>query len=583
MISACVQVTRYITHVEAIDTQFLLRQLYQYLTCLTSPDSEAFLPILQKHLEAGHTWFAKAKLFDSLNQQIESIDDALRTAGEDVQLLLQDSKRRLEYVIQRADSECLEQINQICHGMHVLFDEKLVLDDIREEITGFLREKSYRYDPEVSKEVYEQRLARLEQSSVVNSLRQLTAVVKRLPIQTDLFLKKYVTAEAASASARQLPDIRLILQNVEAMTTLQEAEALEIEIARLKNSRPALSQDLLRLRAQRAVNQQGVNQLLEDVKTTVELGRLLLSEAVFQRLSSRLSVLSVAKVQQNYAQAEKNLPQQLDDDAAARLFASVYAGIRQKKDAILQQKQQAELARYEEQYKALEYAVNQVTGRIAEMKQVLDGHRKRLACIEKLKQCYSRYSPVLLAQAVKDECQSMRQALSDLVHLLEVDVPWARLEKNTQDIQSLQAAQMQSRTDISEVDEQIEALMSRMKEHLAQARQLKLVPWQDKLSRLLLHAQDEKLRESLVKFSRLALIPNTYLRVLLLAKFAQIDKKLTLNSLSVMATWREPNLDAAVIKSTLAHLGIVLSSENFAKICPPKRWKFLHWIRQKWK
>lgn len=581
MIDTCVQLNRYIACVEAIDAPFLLQQLYKYLTCLTSPSSEALLPVLKRHLDESHTWFAKAKSLSVLSQQTNVLEDALSTVSKDLEPLLRDIKRRLEHYVQRADKARLDEITQICHGMQVLFDEKLGLDEIREEITGFLNEKSYHFDPGPSKEVCEQRLAKLEKASVVHSLKQLSIAAKRLPIQTDLFLKKYSVAEEANVSALQLPDTSRMAEAIEALSSLDEAESLETALVTLENNRPSPSEDLLRLRAQRAVNQQSVNQIFEDIKTSLEQGRQLLSEKVFQRLSSKISILTIAKVQQNYVQAEKSAVQQADSDEDMRRLQSLYAKIQQKKETIFQQKQQKEMAENEAQYRALEEVIEQVTEKIVSVKQSLDEHRKRLACVEKLKQCYSRYSPVLLCQFLEKECQTMKQTLGELMHSLEVDVPWARLEKEPRSIQSLQIAQRESRMDVSEVEEQIDVLMTLLGTHLVSASHAKPSVWQEKLNRLLLHAKEDKLREFLAKFSRIASIPKAYLRLILLAKFPHIEKKLTLNTLGVMITWQEPNVDANVIKSTLANLGLRLTPENFVKICPPKKWSVIDWLRNK--
>jgi hypothetical protein len=370
----------------------------------------------------------------------------------------------------------------------------------------------------------------------------------------------------------QGPDFSGLAQQIQQANSVEDLARAESELIALKTSPAQVPEELGRLRAQLAVNHELANHFFDEVKLLLEKARTLLPEKVFARLSSKMSVLAIAKVQQSYTDVEKKFSSQAN---AAQLVESnvqrLVAHIQQKKQAILDQKQKEAAEKIQAQFVELGRRVAQAVLMMESNKKTLDLYRKRLACVDKLKQAYTHYRATALVEQMTNACQEIRQDSIAMLTSLEMEVVWGRVEQDAAVIKSLQFDQSEARSNLVALEDQIDSLLEHLNANLDADGGGKASSWQEKLNHMLMNADDTKLKESLAKFTRIAVIPNPYLRAIIIMRFSQISSKLSLQMINTMVEWRGPELNPAAVKTTLDYLGLKLSPQSFARICPPKK------------
>lgn len=575
----------YLLQLESIDLDILFGQLLNYLKCLTSDSSEQFLPELQHQLSSEFSWLAKASIVNQLPEQLEKLEQYISqiSSASAQRVALEDAKRRIKYISKIAGEKLLEDISQIYNGVHILFDEKLPLDEVREEVSGYLKERDIRDFSGTTVQQFQLRLTRMNSSSIVSSLRQLTKQIKPLPIQADLFLKRYIASATNISNGADSP----------------EREKLELQYQ---------------------ANKFIADQLLEKIKTYLSKARELLPEKIVNRLTKKISTLSVARVVQNYVDARKAIeakvvvntpanpqsPYQTGHDMPSASDFSMSKGFNEQQEKLKQEqirqdeqsrikqaqeqeklrreqlerqrvleaqerefKQAQSLQRAQEETKVLEESIVHAEDLVKSVQLFLETYKVQYDCVAKLKSCYQRFNSHFFIQKLIQKNLYKQKEINNCLSQMDIPIHWSSLGLSEQQASNMQSMQKEARDEIVLCLESLNKHYSQLESKSQLEKTNKTIAsWQANMSQLILSASTEQLIKYSNQFSQISRISNKYLRAILTVHYHKINHKLSDVIIKNMASWSDRSVDISTVANMLSYLSIKLSDENVLKIMP---------------
>lgn len=564
---------------EALDFKEVFRQLLNYLKSLTSEASEQFLPEIRRQLDSEHSWLAKAALISKIPEKIDAVEQEISTTQPDSAhfIIFSDIKRRLDHLAQSAGDKLLESINQIYTGVHILFDEKLPLNEVREEVSEYLKEQGIQLSSDTTAAQFELMLVRLQSSSVVSSLRALARQIRPMPIQAELFIKRFLAGTDDQT----------------------EKEKLSLQFS---------------------ANKHLVEQLMQKLQATLNEARGILPEPVMMRLSKKISTLAVAKIIQNYSMAEKealyneqikladpapvsesidikntSIPEftpepteSLKESFAPDMVPAQELRIeleaqenelrrqqelaREREAQELEFRQAKELERAKKETEALEATIVQSEALVKKNQANLKIYEAQLICADKIAACYEKYNPKFLVNLISNQLQDNLSELNYNLAQMDMTVHWSSLGLSEDQAADMQAMQKEARSDIVNCVDKIN-----------QFQQLQKLPtnpsadsagahadtnWQQELNQVLSDASLDNLKIHITKLVQISAIKNKYLRVILIVRYCRLHSKLSEAIIRNMSSWSDRFVEKAVVKNTLSYLDIKLSDKHLAKVCP---------------
>ena len=551
------ELSYYLHCLETMDLTELFRQLLNYLKCLTSDASEQFLPEIQRQLQSEHSWLAKASLIAELPGKLQNLDELITQTPEDSaqHITLSDAKRRLEYISQAAGEKLLEDIGQIYTGVHILLNEKLPLNEVRTEVSEYLKEQNIQLSTENTAAEFEAILMQLNTSSIVNSLRLLAKQIKPLPIQTDLFIKRFLSSSQDHATQ----------------------EKLDIQFK---------------------ANKYRADQLMLKIKALLKQARERLSEKLVARLSRKISTLTVAKVVQSYVTAEKTAlikagtplaptttpasapavtPTSTQTSALSSDELELQAEQRRKqqlaRDAQAQELKQAEdLQRAKEETKALEVSILQAEMLVKNIQVSLGNYQAQINCANKLKACYKRFSLVYLSNNIAQKLDVDQSELNACLSQMDQAVHWSSLGLTEEQSLNMQVMQKEARTDVADCLEKTQDYLRTLdiENQAENTINIEIHDWQGAINQMILSADLVQLTRYIEHLEQIKNISNEYLRAILIVRYSKLNIKISQAIIKNMTSWSVRFVDKAVVVNTLSYLGIKLSEKNLLRACPEK-------------
>lgn len=581
---------------EAIDFKEVFRQLLNYLKSLTSDASEQFLPEIRRQLDSEHSWLAKAALISKMPEKLESVEREINSNNPNSaqSIIFSDLKRRLEHLAKSAGDKLLESINQIYTGVHILFDEKLPLNEVREEVSEYLKEQGVKLSPDTTAAQFELMLVRLQSSSVVNSLRSLARQIRPMPIQSELFIKRFLA------------------------DTKDEIEKEKLSL-------------------QFSANKHLAEELMQKLQATLNQAREVLSEVVVMRLSKKISTLAVAKIIQNYSVAEKealyNQQTKLSQPSSAATptpnIASESAEIanashtsipefnpeplepstdsfapditpseqkspidleaqadhlrrqqelaREREAQELEYRRAQELQRAKEESEALEATILQAEELVKKNQTNLEIYEAQLICADKIVSCYQNFNLEPVANMVSSKIQDDLSELNYNLAQMDKTVHWTSLGLSDEQATNMQVMQKEARTDIVNcIDKTNQFLQLQTLNIDSNTDNTSLqsdVVWQIELREMLANDGLDQLKKHMTKLVQISAIKNKYLRIILIIRYSRLNAKLSEAIIRNMASWSDRFVEKAVVINTLSYLGVQLGDKHLAKICPSNKLK----------
>lgn len=542
------EISFYLSQIETMDLPSLFKQLLNYLICLTSQDSEQLLPDIKHQLSSNSSWLAKAALVNALPEKIADLETLMEQTASDSALytMLNDSKRRLNYISKNIDNKLLEDISQIYTGVHILFNEKLPLNEVRDEVAEYLKEQKIKLLPETTSAQFKMKLTKLKASSIVNSLRLLAKQIKILPIQTDIFIKKF---------------------------TEDTHDHFELD----------------KLNIQFKANKYVADNIMQQIKLLLSQARELLSERVALRLTKKINTLTVAKVIQNYSEAEKiaesktslNSKENIDStkatsDALTSKEIQIQNEQRKQQLSIEKIKQQEaknseDLIRAREETKALEKSITNAELLVKNSHLDIEICQMQLDCATKLKACYSRFSLNYLLRNITHKLENVIEEFNFCLSQMDKTIHWSSLGLTPEEENEMQAMQKSAREELVNSLEKIQDYLKTLdiNYQLHETNQT-IHAWQDSINEMILSAEKIQFSRFSSHLSQIKNISNEYLRATLIIRYSKLNQKLSNVIINNMASWSERLVDITVVKNTLSYLGIELREENLSKVHPYK-------------
>ena len=559
-ISDCAQLSYDLILLETTNINGLYKQLLNYLKALTSEASEKFLPEIQRQLDCEFSWLSKGEYVHQLPEKIKQVEERLLLSNKNSAeaMFLQDAKRRLEHISKSAGQKLLEGISQVYTGVHILFDEKLPLDEVREEVSEYLKGQNIHSFLETTVEQHKLSLVRMNASSLVSSLRQLVKLIKPLPVQSELFVKRFMSG---------------------------------------MDSDDQYAKDKLQIQFQ--ANKYIVEQLLAKIKEVLGRAREQLAARVFARLTKRLSTITVAKVMQSYAELAKTLSVKSESGRLASLEAEDSIVKKPEIDAqtaerlrqqqtdeemhrLKQQsedeakkrklKQEADLKRAHEEAQALQQHILYAETLVKNVQLSIKLSRIRSVCATHLKLCYERFNANITYKNNLDALLSDKNELSQCLLQVDKTVHWLGLGLTEEEASHMQTLQKEARREVLDCLEKVEEIINRLSaDHCERTEPVIARGWQNILSELILSADEQALTKITDQAIKISKISNAYLKAVLIVHFAAIRHKLSVALIHNMASWPERNVKMDTVQNMMRYFGIVLSEQNVKKILPSKR------------
>lgn len=501
----------YIKQIESINLVQLYRALAGYVSFLTLPEAEHYLNAFGEHLVDPYSWLSKAQTLAQAEEQRESAKTYAQAAGSALdQVLWEDSAKKLNYIIESWDADVYSACQQMVHGISMLINEHIPLNEVQAEIIEFAAGRSIFPPVLTPEESVTQKLERLLCDAKVNSASVLVKLARTVAVQAELFLNRLMQTGVSfdQFDARQ--------------SFLFEANYKLCEFIETQS---------------------------QHLKTSLHI----FPEKIAKRIAMRLNRVEVDAVLQRYEDCALPSITQVDVDEVATETQN--EPIQQEAPPISSQPNFTH-----EKLEAMLVASEQLLATV--IKQVAL-HRLQLSCSSRVKACYSKFSLFPLFRQIADKLtyshtvlanslaelttmlekadivEQLKQRLSTVINALENGLERIKIYLNTLNVRH---------EDYSVTDE--------------------IPNWQTKLHDLILGSSEEELAIVDSRLQRIEGMNSPYLRATLIMKLDLAKLKLNDMIIANMQSWSSRLVDRETVENTLSYLGIRIHPSHLNKIAP---------------
>jgi hypothetical protein len=555
----------YIKQVELVDVAGVHQALTLYLKSFLADFAGEYIDTIKAHVNQPFSWLAKASILIQMQQYIDECKERLASnVASATAVHLQDAIRKLKYIIDKSDEKVFQNIVDIRHGIDAFINQDMKLEDVRGEISDFLKEIGVNAQPLANDTVtYGMKLSKLLKSSLVNSIKALKKAARTLSIQSDLYLNRF---DGQINKTEVAEDVRWG-EKISSAQSLVELQALEANLtasakAEENSNNDAVVQQfhannfVVKAFAQQYVDMQGQ---INDQFTDQVVGRLWRGSEQAQNLSN---------VAHRFEEYSVKYSQQLTGSIQSNVSTAVFQNLIAEKRIVLNKRQEQEQAHeVSRQINELESSIVRAENLSLSVTDKIKLYKVQIACAAKVKQCYGKFSLFILFRKISANLQAYRADLVVCVQALEKPTNWqaASLDNN----QVSQFEQMQNkavselRANIQVIDDYLQTLDIHNPDYdLSKPIQ----DWQEDLNELVATKDQEQLVVMEQQLDKINRISSAHLRAVLIMRFKDASPKFTKMILSNMASWSNRFVERDVVWNTLKYLGVDLSEKSFDRI-----------------